>query len=325
MGGDDLASDDEYLFDSSVKPKGTTVSSDDEASTIAKEDAVKTKKRKSNSTTHDNADVVSKKKRKKGKAGSLTSKSSLIIEAGRGIALDSADAQATFFGTCYSHAVKMNVSASEQTDNTDEERSKTPEDFVFQPYHFRANDESIDTDTNEKHHCNLSFYLKQPNIIPSMKRLKNWKHNHSPMILIISLSARRCVELQKQLSFLKLPVAKLFAKHMNVDDQVKLLKGEKASDKGGGKGKKASRCFGIGVGTPGRLLALLRHGHDGAANTGALRLNHTELVVIDCHEDSKGFTVCTLKDTAKELMEFVKEGVVSELDRRKDKIKMALF
>ena len=324
MGGDDLGSDDEYLFDS-VNPSSAAVLSDDEASTIAKEDVVRTKKRKSNGATHDNADVVSGKKRKKGKAGSSTSKSSLIIQTGRGIALDGVDAQATFFGTCYSHAVKMNVSVSEQNDDTNDGKIKKPEDFVFQPHHFYSNDQDVDIDVNEKHHTNLSMYLKQPNIIPSMKRLKNWKHNHSPMVLIISLSARRCVELQKQLAFLKLPVAKLFAKHMNVDDQVKLLKGEKTADKGGGKGKKASRCFSIGVGTPGRLLALLRHGNDGLPNTGALRLSHTELVVIDCHEDSKGFNVCTLKDTAKELMEFMKEGVVSELDRRKDKIKMALF
>jgi hypothetical protein len=47
--------------------------------------------------------------------------------------------------------------------------------------------------------------------------------------------------------------------------------------------------------------------------------------VIDCHEDSKGFNVTTLKDTVPELMQFMKEGVVGELERRKDKIKVALF
>ena len=129
------------------------------------------------------------------------------------------------------------------------------------------------------------------------------------------------MELLQQLSFLKLPVAKLFAKHMSVGDQVDLLNG----DGGGGKGKKSGRCFPIGVGTPGRLLTLLRHGREANGKPGALRLDHTELIVIDCHEDSKGFNVTTLKDTVPELMQFMKEGVVGELERRKDKIKVALF
>jgi hypothetical protein len=327
MGGDDL-SDDDYLLDSRSGTKGTAISSsDDDASEV--NERVAAKKRKTNADTKENLDAAitpSSKKRKKNKHNKApASKSSLIIQAGRGIALDGPDAQATFFGTCYSHAVKMNVSAGEQSDEADE-GPKKPEDFVFHPHHFHAPSKDSDASTNEKHHSHLSTYLKQSNVIPSMKRLKNWKHNHSPMVIIISLSARRCVDLQKQLSSLNLPVAKLFAKHMNVDDQVKMLKGDKGSEKtGGGKGKKSSRCYGIGVGTPGRLLSLLRHGNDGTTNSGALKLNHTELIIIDCHEDSKGFNVCTLRDTAKELMDFVKEGVVSELDRRKDKIKLALF
>ena len=323
MGGDDLASDDEYLYGSGTNPKGTAISSsDDEA--IENDELMETKKRKNTKHNNDAPIAPSNKKRKKGKANSVpTSKRNLIIHAGRGIAFDGPDAQATFFGTCYSHAVKMCVSAGEDgtTDESDVDTT-SPEQFVFQSHHFHDNND-VDAETKEKQHSNLSIYLKQSNVIPSMKRLKNWKHSNSPMILIVSLSARRCVELQKQLSYLKLPVAKLFAKHMNVEDQVEMLNGGKNGDKGG-KGKK-SRCFGIGVGTPGRLLTLLRYENNGAANSGALRLNHTEVVILDCHKDSKGFTVCTLKDTAKELMEFMKEGAVSELGRREGKIKLALF
>ncbi|KAL3788332.1 hypothetical protein ACHAWO_008561 [Cyclotella atomus] len=325
MGGDDL-SDDDYLLDSRSDPKGTAISSSHDDS-VVKEQVGAAKKRKTGINKKENTDaaIIAPSSKKSKNNGAPASKSSLIIQAGRGIALDGPDAQATFFGTCYSHAVKMNVSAGEQPDERDE-KTKKPEDFMFHPHHFHAPSKDSDASTNEKHHSNLSIYLKQSNVIPSMKRLKNWKHNHSPMVIIISLSARRCVELQKQLSSLNLPVAKLFAKHMNVDEQVKMLKGDKSSEKaGGGKGKKAGRCYGIGVGTPGRLLTLLRHGNDGTANSGALKLNHTELIIIDCHEDSKGFNVCTLRDTAKELMDFMKEGVVSELDRRKDKIKLALF
>jgi hypothetical protein len=328
MGGDDLSSDDEYIVDSGTSPKSTAISSDDDGN--GNGESITTKKRKTPSSkqTSSSTLISSSKKRKKNKnIGAATSKSNLIIHAGRGIAMDGPDAQATFFGTCYSHAVKMCVTSGDQLDDADGEAKEMqkPEEFMFQPHHFHAPNETIDSGSKNKQHSDLSVYIKQSSIIPSMKRLKNWKHNHSPMVLIISLSARRCVELQKHLSFLKLPVAKLFAKHMNVEDQVQMLKGGKSVGKGGGKGKSAGKCYGIGVGTPGRLLALLRHGNNGAVNSGALRLNHTEVIIIDCNEDSKGFTVCTLKDTSKELMDFMKEGVVSELDRRKDKIKLALF
>ena len=173
-----------------------------------------------------------------------------------------------------------------------------------------------------------------------MKRLKNWKHPNSPMVIIVTLSARRSVELMKELSSLKLPVAKLFAKHMSVEDQVKLLQGvggksgsnqggAAAAAGGGGKKKGRGKCYSLAVGTPGRLLKLLRHGRDdhddGGNNLGALRLNHTELVILDCHEDSKGWNVCTLKDTSKELMELMKEGLVPQLEKRKGKIKLAMF
>ncbi|KAL7477750.1 hypothetical protein ACHAW6_003545 [Cyclotella cf. meneghiniana] len=349
MGGDDLASDDEYFFDPSSYNKRPNASSSDEDASFAT-DEVNTsptaKKRKvsanANATESSNVDSISKiapasKKRKKTKnIGVPSSKPNLIIQAGRGIAFDGPDAQAMFFGTCYSHAVKMTsngISTENQLQdgeaaNKESKNSINPEHFVFQPNHFYFNSDALDAKSNDNQHTNLLVFLKQPNLIPSMKRLKNWKHNHSPMILIITLSARRCVDLQKQLSFLKLPVAKLFAKHMTVETQVAMLTGNNSGKSGGKMGqvqKGSGKCYGIGVGTPGRLLTLLRHGSHGSSKLGALRLNHTELIIIDCHEDSKGFTVCTLKDTAKELMDFMKEGVVSELEDRRDKIKLALF
>lgn len=171
------------------------------------------------------------------------------------------------------------------------------------------------------------------------------------MVLVVTLSARRSVELMRQLSSLKLPVAKLFAKHMSVEDQVGLLRGygggkstsssSSSGRVGGGgvggekRGGGGGKYYSLAVGTPGRLLKLLRHsgrdddegggGGADAAGMGALRLNHTEVVIIDCHEDSKGWNVCTLNDTSKELMEFVKQGVIPQLDKRKGKIKLAMF
>jgi len=360
MGGDDLASDDEFLFDTgligSSGNRGTAISSDDEGGSISDDDRISASKKSSIAsssnkrkgatgivgTADDDQELVpsSKKKRKKKNGAVPTNSKNVLIHAGRGIAMDSAEAQAVFMGTIYSHSMKLSEGGTEgggenDDDGKDDTKNTT---FSFQP-HMYSRPAGGSTKNDEKTmkflHCNLSAFLKS-GPLPSMKRLKNWKHPHSPMVLVVTLSARRSVELMKQLSSMKLPVAKLFAKHMSVEDQVELLRGvagQKAGNGiggGGGGSKKGSsngRCYSLAVGTPGRLLKLLRHGKDepGSGGLGSLRLNHTEVVIIDCHEDSKGWTVCTLKDTSKELMEFMKEGMVPQMEKRKGKIKLAMF
>ena len=336
MGGDDLGSEDEYLFEEGLIEKGdgrgTHISSDNEdddgfSMALNENDvnnhgsASSSKKRKDNSDADDDDAAPSSKKRK-----APLSTNKLMIQAGRGIALDSADSQATFLNTLYSHSIKLAESKSAAQGENDE--SSSSDAFSFQS-HLYSHPEAIKEDTKAFQHKNLEAFLKS-GPLPSMKRLKNWKHAHSPMVLVVTLSARRSVDLMKQLNPLKLPIAKLFAKHMSIDDQAAILKG--AGKAGGiatgGKGRKNSdRCYSLAVGTPGRLLKLLHHGKEepGSEGLGALRLKHTEVVIFDCHEDSKGWTVCTLKDTSKELMEFVKEGVVPELEKRKGKIKLAMF
>lgn len=320
MGGDDLASDDEYVFGgaSDDSDNDSVSSRDDDNNKIST-----SKKRKVNNNDDDlnSAQVVvgvsSSKKRKKKKHDAPASSKSLLILAGRGIALDGIPSQVKFINTLYAHSIKMSMGAStdDQADNDEASSmySFTSEDFYSTP---------LETDEKTKlyQHKNLDAFLKGGPV--SMKRLKNWKHPASPMAIIVTLSARRSVELMKGLASLKLPVAKLFAKHFRVEEQVEMLQGQ---SKGGG-GKK--KFYSIAVGTPGRLLTLLRHGRDdqGSDNgLGALRLNHTEVIIFDTHEDSKGFNVCTLKDTSSDLMHFMKEGMVPQLQRKKGKMKIALF
>ena len=337
MGGDDLASDDEYLFDNNLKSGGrgrgtddVDVSSDDESSSISDGDggnsqpSLASKKRPG--TDVQNSVLFSSSKKRK-KSNVLSSSKDILLHVGRGIAMDTVDAQAIFLGTLFSHSMKMSEGAdSGGGDSTSEEKKDS---FQFLPHLYEARKETND-ETRQFQHTNLDAFLRS-GPLPSNKRLKNWKHPHSPMILIVTLSARRSVELMKQLSSMKLPIAKLFAKHMSVEDQVELLRGlgNSSSGSSGGKKKGSGKCYSLAVGTPGRLLKLLKHGNDGEIDPrfeqGALRLNHTELVVIDCHEDSKGWNVCTLKDTSTELMELMKNGVIPQLEKRKGKIKLALF
>ena len=319
MGGDDLASDDEYVFG------GASDGSDNESVSSEVDDNNKistSKKRKVNNNGDDlnSAQVVvgvsKKRKNKKKKHDASGSSKSLLIMAGRGIAQDRIPSQVKFINTLYAHSIKMSMGASteDQADNDEASiYSFTSEDFYSTP-------PETDEKTKLYRHKNIDAFLKGGPV--SMKRLKNWKHPASPMALIVTLSARRSVELMKGLASLKLPVAKLFAKHFRVEEQVEMLQGQR---KGGG-GKK--KFYSIAVGTPGRLLSLLRHGRDeqGSDNgLGALRLNHTEVIIFDTHEDSKGFNVCTLKDTSSDLMHFMKEGVVPQLQRKKGKMKIALF
>ena len=139
------------------------------------------------------------------------------------------------------------------------------------------------------------------------------------MVIIVCISARRAVQILKQLSPLNVRAAKLFAKHMDLDEQITMLR---------------TNSFGIAVGTPNRLLKLIESGDtissdsddsDGpAAASGALSLDGTELLVIDNHEDSKAFTVCTMNDTAPDLMQFLHKAVVPQLRKRKT-LKIAMF
>jgi len=314
MGGDDLASDDEYVFGS----RDPSASDNDSVSSEIEGNQLESSsnKRKGYDTdklNYDDTLTSSKKRRKKKKNDAFVSSKSLLILAGRGIALDSVESQVKFINTLYSHTMKMNGNDEADT-------------FSFTPEHFYTTPLETDEKKKQFQHKNLDAFLKGS--VTSMKRLKNWKHECSPMVIIVTLSARRAVELMKDLTSLKLPIAKLFAKHFSVEEQVELLKGTVKGGGGGEGGKKRSeRCYSIAVGTPGRLLTLLQHGRDeqGSDGLGALRLNHTEVIIFDTHEDSKGFNVCTLKDTSSDLMHFMKEGVVPQLERKKSNMTIALF
>ena len=393
MGGDDLASDDEYLADSGLAYASSSDGEDDGAQ--ATTEPAPNAKRKGTTTTSTGDDdppgseLPPSKKNRKRNAAPPTSSQDILLLAGRGIAMDGPDAQATFLGALYSHSIRLSGGgaggasaatasasggsggdgpgeeagdggrrkSSDDDDDDDDDDDAPSSSFSFLPHLHVASPDGGGGATGDAkarrqcRHSDLGAFLKSGGLLPSNKRLKNWKHPRSPMVLVVTLSARRSVELMRQLSSLKLPVAKLFAKHMSVEDQVGLLRGygggkstsssSSSGRVGGGgvggekRGGGGGKYYSLAVGTPGRLLKLLRHsgrdddegggGGADAAGMGALRLNHTEVVIIDCHEDSKGWNVCTLNDTSKELMEFVKQGVIPQLDKRKGKIKLAMF
>ena len=128
----------------------------------------------------------------------------------------------------------------------------------------------------------------------SLKQLKKWKIKQSPCVLVICVSARRAVQLLKDdFRPLKLRMAKLFPKNGTLNDQTQQLE---------------AYPFSIAVGTPHRLVQL--------AASNSLSLDHTQLVVLDCHLSHKQFNVFTLPDTAPHCMEFLQDMVLPQLQKR---------
>ncbi|NXG46679.1 CMS1 protein, partial [Psilopogon haemacephalus] len=105
----------------------------------------------------------------------------------------------------------------------------------------------------------FSSYLKE--ICPKWAKLrKNHKEKKSVVMLVICSSALRSLELIKSMTAFKgdCRVLKLFAKHIKIKEQMNML------EKG---------VFHIGVGTPGRVKALVEQ--DG------LCLNSTKYMILD--------------------------------------------
>jgi protein CMS1 len=131
--------------------------------------------------------------------------------------------------------------------------------------------------------------------IVSKKKLKKWKETKSPCVIIIVLSARRAVQVLKELAPLNVRAAKLFAKHITIEEQVSQL---------------AESPFPVAVGTPHRILAL--------AKQGALSFEKTLCVALDTAVNDKNFSVHTLPDTVPHTKDLLKEFVHPECLKRRD-------
>jgi hypothetical protein len=127
---------------------------------------------------------------------------------------------------------------------------------------------------------------------------KSDENNGSPVVLIICSSAIRATQVISSLSkTIKCRIAKLFAKHFKLQDQIEIL---------------SKQQFTVAVGTPNRLLKL--------AEYGALKLHQLRAVIIDMHKDEKNFSVLSMPDVNNDLVEFMKTHVYPESSH----IKLAL-
>ncbi|KAM4608374.1 protein CMSS1 isoform 2-T2 [Polymixia lowei] len=148
----------------------------------------------------------------------------------------------------------------------------------------------------------LSSYLKE--ICPKWAKVqKQHTEKSSVVLLIVCCSALRTIELIKQLTTFKgeAKVLKLFAKHIKVEEQVKLLQ---------------KSITHIGVGTPGRLCALVEK--------EGLNLQALRYLVLDWNwRDQKLRRMVDVPEVKVDLLKLLDSGVLNTC--RESKVKIGLF
>ncbi|XP_068816493.1 protein CMSS1 isoform X7 [Struthio camelus] len=148
----------------------------------------------------------------------------------------------------------------------------------------------------------FSSYLKE--ICPKWAKLrKNHKETKSVVMLVICSSALRSLELIKSMTAFKgdCRVLKLFAKHIKIKEQITML------EKG---------IFHIGVGTPGRIKALVEQ--DG------LYLNSTKYMILDWNwRDQKLRRMMDIPEIKKETIDLLEMSIIKLC--REGSVKLGLF
>ena len=143
------------------------------------------------------------------------------------------------------------------------------------------------------------FFLAIQTKLPDFQNIKKVPGEEigSPLVIVVSPGAVRSVEIMKSLSkFAQCKIAKLFAKHFKLEDQVEMLR----------------EYHPVAVGTPHRLNKLI--------DIGALSLTNTRVVLIDMGPDEKSFTILNSPNVKEDFFQFLIENVAP----RAPDIKVAL-
>ncbi|AWP13366.1 putative protein CMSS1 [Scophthalmus maximus] len=148
----------------------------------------------------------------------------------------------------------------------------------------------------------LSSYLKQ--VCPKWAKVrKQHTEKSSVILLIVCSSALRTIELIKQLTTFKgdARAVKLFAKHIKIEEQVKLLQ---------------TAVTHIGVGTPGRISALIEK--------EGLSLQALKYVVLDWNwRDQKLRRMVDIPEIKLDFMKLLECGILKGC--KEGKLKIGLF
>jgi superfamily II DNA/RNA helicase len=115
----------------------------------------------------------------------------------------------------------------------------------------------------------------------------------APVVLVVCSSAVRAADVINMLSKqFHCIIAKLFAKHFKLQEQVEFLNTQTSY---------------IAVGTPNRIAKLIEY--------GALQLSHTQVVLLDTWADSKAFNLLTLPDIRKDVIDLLTTWIVPRIQQ----------
>jgi hypothetical protein len=155
------------------------------------------------------------------------------------------------------------------------------------------------TESNTKSFCPFVRALSAS--LPNYKKIiydtpANTQDNGAPVLLIVCASAIRATEVIKSISskLIKVKIAKLFAKHIKIVDQIELL---------------SKDYYPIVIGTPNRLRKLIE--------IGGLHLNRLQIVLIDYTNDQKHYNLTTLAEVNQDFYELLFGPIYQERDHLK--------
>jgi protein CMS1 len=168
-------------------------------------------------------------------------------------------------------------------------------DFSVSDFVYAGLDEGSTT-KSEKNKKVCSFVRALSANMPGYKKLllnkaPSKEDYGCPLLLVVCSSAIRATQVIKSMSakLIKCKIAKLFAKHFKVEEQMEMLSKE---------------YFPIALGTPNRIAKLIE--------VGALSLRRTALVLLDVTPDSKQFTLLTLNEVKADTYRLLYNHVLPE-------------
>lgn len=284
-GGDDLCDDEMYLNVNNLDDDDSSSSSSVKEGRLNNTDGGNKRKYTHTYTTHVKdeeeaafaVDIVNKSKRNKRKK----------MQSMRGIVREDRVMQAEYLWSCYQNALTTDANDDlSLVAKSDGELSKSS----FMSSRICVFEGEMASSDHRSNDSNIAVnYRSLLSAKKLMKKVKKHK-SHSPLMLIVCVSARRCVSVLKGLAPLKIRCGKLFAKHMNVKQQIEMLEKE---------------TYSIVVGTPNRLLRL--------CDEGALKFLDTEIVIFDGAEINGYQNVCTLNDTRGDVASLLKKHISPQL------------